>query len=125
MRILSLQQVIKLHDDLIQAFGGTSDIHDIRLLESALAAPFQTFDGEDLYPSLQAKAAQLGFGIAANHAFQDGNKRTGAHAMLVFLALNGIELSYTQEELASTFWAVADGKMDSAALLQWVIAHEI
>ena len=45
--------------------------------------------------------------------------------MLVFLALNGIELSYTQEELASTFWAVADGKMDSAALLQWVIAHEI
>ena len=79
MRILSLQQVIKLHDDLIQAFGGTSDIHDIRLLESALAAPFQTFDGEDLYPSLQAKAAQLGFGIAANHAFQDGNKRTGAH----------------------------------------------
>ena len=71
--------------------------------------------------SLQAKAAQLGFGIAANHAFQDGN----AHVMLVFLALNGIELSYTQEELASTFWAVADGKMDSAALLQWVIAHEI
>ena len=75
--------------------------------------------------SLQAKAAQLGFGIAANHAFQDGNKRTGAHVMLVFLALNGIELSYTQEELASTFWAVADGKMDSAALLHWVIAHEI
>lgn len=125
MRILSLQQVIKLHDDLIQAFGGASDIHDIRLLASALAAPFQTFDGEDLYPSLQAKAAQLGFGIDANHAFQDGNKRTGAHAMLVFLALNGIELSYTQEELASTFWAVADGKMDSAALLQWMIAHEI
>ena len=46
--------------------------------------------------SLQAKAAQLGFGIAANHAFQDGNKRTGAHVMLVFMALNGIELSYTQ-----------------------------
>lgn len=124
MKILSLQQVLALHDDLIQAFGGSPEIHDIGLLESALAAPFQTFGGEDLYPSLQAKAAQLGFGIAANHAFKDGNKRTGAHVMLVFLTLNGIELDYTQEDLSHTFWELADGKMDSAALLQWILSHE-
>ena len=63
--------------------------------------------------SLQAKAAQLGFGIAANHAFQDGNKRTGAHVMLVFLALNGIELSYTQKVLANSSW-VYDSSMASS-----------
>lgn len=125
MKTLSLQQVLALHNDLIREFGGAPEIHDIRLLESALAAPFQTFGGEDLYPSLQAKAAQLGFGIAANHAFKDGNKRTGAHVMLVFLALNGIELDYTQEELARAFWEVADGKKDSAALLQWILSHEV
>ena len=125
MKVLSLEQVLALHDDLIDAFGAAPEIHDLGLLESALAAPFQTFGGEDLYPSLQAKAAQLGFGIAANHAFRDGNKRTGAHVMLVFLALNGVELDYTQDELSSTFLKVADGKMDSAMLLQWVLDHQI
>ena len=125
MKVLSLERVRALHDDMIDAFGGAPEIHDLGLLESALAAPFQTFGGEDLYPSLQAKAAQLGFGIAANHAFRDGNKRTGAHVMLVFLALNGVELDYTQDELSSTFLKVADGKMDSAMLLQWVLDHQI
>ena len=52
MKTLSLQQVLALHNDLIREFGGAPEIHDIRLLESALAAPFQTFGGEDLYPSL-------------------------------------------------------------------------
>lgn len=125
MKLLSLEQVLKLHDDLVETFGGAPEIHDLGLLESALAAPFQTFGGEDLYPSLQAKAAQLGFGIASNHAFEDGNKRTGAHVMLVFLALNGVELEYTQEELAAVFLAVANGKMDSTSLLQWVLDHQI
>lgn len=62
------------------------------MLESALNTPFQTFEGEDVYPSLQQKAASLGFGLVKNHPFIDGNKRIGAHAMLVFLALNGVEL---------------------------------
>ena len=57
MKFLSLEQVLKLHDDLIETFGGAPEIHDLGLLESALAAPFQTFGGEDLYPSLQAKAS--------------------------------------------------------------------
>ena len=52
MKTLSLQQVLALHNDLIREFGGAPEIHDIRRLESALAAPFQTFGGEDLYPSL-------------------------------------------------------------------------
>ena len=99
MKTLTKEQVLYLHAELIEEFGGTDGIRDMGLLESAMYAPFQTFGGEALYPSVQAKAAKLGLGIVGNHPFLDGNKRTGAHVMLIFLALNGIELEYTQEEL--------------------------
>lgn len=99
MKILSKRQILLLHSALIEAFGGSDGVRDDGLLESALAAPFQTFDGEPIYPSVQSKAAQLGFGLIRNHPFVDGNKRIGAHAMLVFLELNGIVLRYEQQEL--------------------------
>ena len=124
MRMLSKNQVLALHAALLEEFGGTGGIRDMGMLESALAAPFQTFGGESLYPSLQAKAAQLGFGLVCNHPFLDGNKRTGAHVMLVFLALNGIELEYTQQELIDVTLSVARGETDSPALLQWILCHE-
>lgn len=97
---------------------------DEGLLESALAAPFQTFGGEPVYPSLQAKAAQLGFGLIRNHPFVDGNKRIGAHTMLVFLAVNGIELRYEQQELIDIILSVAAGQIDRQGLLQWILDHE-
>ena len=71
------------------------------MLNSALENPFQYFDGRELYPSIQAKAARLCYGLVKNHAMIDGNKRIGTHVMLVFLALNGVELKYTQEELTN------------------------
>lgn len=77
------------------------------LLDSALNTPFAAFGGRYLYPSLQAKAAQLGFGLVSNHPFVDGNKRIGAHVMLVFLAINGNELNYIQEELIDVILQVA------------------
>ena len=95
------------------------------MLESALAAPFQTFGGESLYPSIQSKAAQLGYGLVCNHPFLDGNKRIGAHVMLVFLALNGIEVEYTQQELIAAILSIACGEMDASALLKWILEHEI
>lgn len=88
--------MLALHSALIQEFGGMDGVRDEGLLESALAAPFQTFGGEPMYSSLQSKAAQLGFGLIRNHPFVDGNKRIDAHAMLAFLAVNGIELRYEQ-----------------------------
>ncbi|WP_195450861.1 type II toxin-antitoxin system death-on-curing family toxin [Anaeromassilibacillus sp. 1001302B_160321_C8] len=124
MRNLSKKQVLALHSDLIREFGGTEGIRDEGLLESALAAPFQTFDGEPAYPSLQAKAARLGFGLVSNHPFVDGNKRTGAHVMLVFLALNGVELCYGQEDLISIFLSVASGMSDWRDLQRWILEHE-
>ena len=125
MKILSVNQIIRLHKALIEAFGGTDGLRDERMLQSALAAPFQTFDGESIYPSLQAKAAQLGFGLVCNHPFLDGNKRIGAHAMLVFLSVNGVELRYEQQELVSIILEIAAGRATRAALLQRILDHEI
>ncbi len=88
MKTLSKEQVLRLHNALLETFGGTAGVRDDGLLESALNAPFATFGGQYLYPSVQAKAAQLGFGLVCNHPFVDGNKRIGAHVMLVFLAIN-------------------------------------
>ena len=87
MRRLSSEQVLELHDALLREFGGTAGVRDQGLIDSALNTPFATFGGKYLYPSLQAKAAQLGFGLVSNHPFVDGNKRIGAHVMLVFLSI--------------------------------------
>lgn len=124
MKTLSKNQVTALHSALIREFGGIDGIRDEGLLESALAAPFQTFGGEPVYPSLQAKAAQLGFGLIRYHPFVDGNKRIGAHTMLVFLAVNGIELRYEQQELIDIVLSVAAGQIDRQGLLQWILDHE-
>ncbi len=124
MKVLTKRQVILLHRQLIEAFGGTDGLREEDLLDSALQAPLQTFGGQDLYPSVQAKAAQLGFGLVRNHPFVDGNKRIGAHAMLVFLSLNGVELAYTQQELIDMILAVASGKAAARELLQWILTHQ-
>lgn len=125
MIILSKEQVLMLHEQLIAATGGINGVRDEGLLDSALANPFQSFGGEELYPSIQAKAAQLCYGLVKNHSMIDGNKRIGAHVMLVFLALNGYELSYEQEELVDIILCLAAGEMSVENLLQWIIEHQI
>lgn len=110
MKRLSEEQILMLHSQLIQQTGGSDGVRDYDLLESALETPFQSFGGRESYPTIQAKAARLGFGLIRNHSMLDGNKRIGTHAMLVFLALNGIELSYTQKELYEIILEVASGK---------------
>lgn len=121
---LSKEQVILLHKRLIETTGGSDGIRDIGMLDSALANPFQSFENKELYPSVQAKAAQLCFGIVKNHPMIDGNKRLGAHVMLVFLALNGYELVYTQQELSGAILDLASGKIDADDILQWIISHQ-
>lgn len=125
MKKLTKEQVILLHRELIEETGGADGIRDEGLLESALSAPFQSFDGMDSFPSTQQKAARPGFGLIKNHAFVDGNKRIGTHVMLVFLALNGIELEYTQEELSNIILRVASGDCAFESLLKWIVNHQI
>ena len=124
MKKLSKEQLLMLHTQLIQQTGGCDGVRDCNLLDSALETPFQSFGGDELYPTIQAKAARLGYGLIKNHCMIDGNKRIGVHVMLVFLALNGIELGYTQKELYETIFDVAAGKLDDEGLLSWVIEHQ-
>lgn len=123
MKTLSKSQILRLHSDLIRSSGGTDGVRDEGLLESALNAPFQTFAAQDLYPTVLEKAVRLGYGLICNHPFIDGNKRIGTHTMLVFLALNGIMLSYEDDDLISVILSVAAGKMNETALLQWMQNH--
>ena len=124
MIILSKEQVLKLHASLIKATGGSNGIRDEGMLDLALNNPFQSFGGKELYPSIQAKAARLCFGLVRNHAMQDGKKRLGTHVMLVFLALNGYELSYSQKELSDVILALASGNIGEKEILQWIIEHQ-
>ena len=122
---LSKSQVLLIHDQLIAETGGSSGLRDEGILDSALSAPFQTFGGEDVYPSLQQKAARLCFGLVKNHPFVDGNKRIGAHVMLVFLALNGVELQHSQTELSDIILQLAAGEINAEHLLRWILSHQV
>ena len=120
---LTKKQVISMHQAMISATGGTDGIRDEGLLESALEAPFQTFGGADIYPTLLQKAARLGFSLVSNHPFVDGNKRIGVHTMLVFLELNGVEIDCTQDELVEIGLSLASGKMSAEMLFEWLGNH--
>ena len=84
MKILSKKQIIMLHEAIINLTGGSVGIRDEGLLDSTIHSPFIAFDGEEIYPSIQQKGARLAFNLIKDHAFVDGNKRIGAHAILVF-----------------------------------------
>ena len=122
---LTKEQILLLHTQLIETTGGSDGIRDIGLLESALESPFQSYGGEELYPSIQAKAARLCYGLVKNHAMIDGNKRLGCHVMLVFLALNGYEMKYAQKELSDLILDVAADKKQCGDILQWLLMHQI
>ena len=120
MIVLTKEQILKMHEQLVERFGGEKGIREEGLFESAVMTPFQSYGGVELYPSVEEKAARLGFGLIKNHCLIDGNKRTGAHAMLVLLALNGLEMKYSQKELYETIIDVAAGKMGYEELVLWV-----
>ena len=125
MKKLTKEQILMIHNELICETGGSVGLRDEGLLDSALNVPFQGFGDVDNFPSLQQKGARLGYGLICNHAFVDGNKRIGAHIMLLFLSLNGIELEYTQEELSDLILNVAAGKLQFEDMVKWVIKHQV
>lgn len=120
---LTKQQVILLHREIIAESGGSPEIRDEGLLDSALNAPFQTFSGTELYPTILEKAARLGYSLIKNHAFVDGNKRIGAHTMLVFLAMNNIEIEYEDNDFTQLILGIAAGEISAEQLLAWLQSH--
>ena len=120
---ISAEDVILIHSRIIQGSGGSDGLRDSAGLEAAIAAPMQTFDGQELYPSDIEKIARLGFGLASNHAFVDGNKRIGAMMTQLLLKWNGYDLTLRSGELADMFIAIADGTAKEKDLLDWLSAH--
>ncbi len=118
------EKVMLLHRLLIEETGGEDGIRDVGLLESALEAPYMTFDGKELFPTKEEKAARLCAGLVSNHAFVDGNKRIGVYVLLTFLEVNGIPLEATDEELIEIGLALAKSEMKYEGLLAWIRAHE-
>lgn len=120
MMMFSNDKVLYLHRLLIEETGGSPDIRDIGLLDSALKGAYATFDGQELYPTKLEKAARLGFSLISNHAFVDGNKRIGMYIMLMFLELNGVKVTAKDQDVIDAGLSVADGRMGYEELLAWV-----
>lgn len=120
---ISAEDILLIHSRVIEGSGGLDGLRDRNGLEAAIAAPMQTFDGRELYPSDIEKIARLGFGLASNHAFVDGNKRISAMMTQLLLKWNGYDLTLRTGELADMFIAIADGTANGKDLLDWVYAH--
>lgn len=121
---IDFNNTLKLHKLLTDFTGGSNEIRDYFLLDSALNTSFQTFEGKELYPSLEEKGARLGFNLVQNHAFVDGNKRIGLLVMLTFLEINGINLKFTDDELVKIGLSLASGQMTYENLFDWIKTHE-
>ena len=121
---IDFNNTLKLHKLLTDFTGGSNEIRDYSLLDSALNTSFQTFEGKELYPSLEEKGARLGFNLVQNHAFVDGNKRIGLLVMLTFLEINGINLKFTDDELVKIGLSLASGQMTYENLIDWIKTHE-
>ena len=120
----SREKVLLLHKLITEETGGDPDVRDLALLDSALESAFQTFDGKELYPTKEEKAARIGFSLISNHAFVDGNKRIGMYILLTFLETNGIKIRPTNDEVARVGLAIADGKMKYDDLLKWILKNK-
>jgi death on curing protein len=113
--------VLAIHDQLIAEHGGADGIHDdVTLLESALARPRQLFAYGKAEPDIAALAAAYAFGIAKNHAFVDGNKRTSAVVTEAFLRLNGLGLTATDIEIVQTWSDLGAGLVTEPELIAWL-----
>lgn len=108
---LTLQEVLDIHQDQIERYGGESGILNRGHLDAALAQPQATWGGRSLYGDLFEMAAAYLFHLVQNHAFVDGNKRVGTIAAIVFLSLNGFDLDAHPDELERVVLSVARGEM--------------
>lgn len=119
----SKEKVLLLHKILAEATGGMSGVRDEAMLDSALESAYAGFEDKEFYPTKEEKGARLGYALISNHAFVDGNKRSGIYVMLSFLEMNGVPVQCSDEELVRIGLSVADGSMEYDELLQWVLDH--
>jgi death-on-curing protein len=118
--MIPFKEVELLHRILIDKFGGSHGIRDKAALESAISRPFQTFDGNDLYPSVFEKAASLIESILVNHPFIDGNKRTGYTLLRLYLIQNGLDINASQDNKYEFVIDIASGTLKYEGILSWL-----
>ena len=118
--MILLEDILHVHDFSIAKFGGSNGIREVGSLESAIARPFQSFDGNDLYPTIFDKAAALGERLIINHPFVDGNKRTGFLAMFALLENDGYLLSASQDEAYSFTIKISTGEIKFDKIVEWL-----
>ena len=123
MKKLNKDQILLLHSMAIKKTGGLDGIRDSGLLESALHSPFQSFENNELYPSIQGKAARLCYSLINNHPFIDGNKRIGILTMLVFLEINNVFINCEDEDIINLGLGVASGRYDAIYIKDWIIKY--
>jgi len=123
MILLSVEQVLFIHSRVIAETGGSHGLRDLGLLESAVARPQAAFGGKDMYSTLFEKTAALLDSLVNNHAFVDGNKRTGIVCAGIFMQMNGQELTSTQEEFENFAMLVATSHPSIRETSQWLENH--
>ena len=121
----SKDKILLLHRLVSEQTGGDIGVRDESLIESAISSAFQTFDGEELFKTIEEKAAKLGYALIANHAFVDGNKRIGMFVMITFMEVNGIKIFSTDSEVAELGLSVAGGQKCYEDVLNWIKDHEV
>lgn len=114
------EDIIDLHNLLIEKKGGLTGIRDENMLESAINSPFQTFDGQDFYPSPIDKIIRLSYNLATLHTFFDGNKRISALILMLGLEYNGYKLVAEKQIIIDKFWDLGAGKVNYYKLNEWV-----
>lgn len=122
---LTMEQVLIIHTDQIDRYGGSQGLRDLALLESALFRPQTTFAGRDLYPVLFDKAAALMHSLILNHPFVDGNKRTGVVSAFIFLELNGRKVKASNKEVISLALKVESKKLRINEISRWLLSHSL
>lgn len=123
MNILTLRQILMLHERMIQQYGGSSGVRDTEMLESAIARPFATFGGQDLYPDMFMKAGAFIQSIVKNHPFVDGNKRTAFAGTVMFLKTNGVLLTVSDDGAVSFMISVANENLGVDEIATWFKRH--
>jgi len=123
--MISVKQALEIHEIAVQKFGGSVGLRDSGGLESALARPFQTFGGEDLYPDFFSKAAAIGESIIINHPFIDGNKRTGYILMEAILRFGNIKINASNDELYNFVISISTGEKKFDEIVEWLKENTI
>ena len=123
MIVFDIETIENLHKIVVEYSGGSAGVREYGLLDSAINSIYQTFMGQELYPTIIEKGARLGYNLISNHAFVDGNKRIGILTMLTFLKVNGIELNYTDDDLIYLGLSTAKNSISYENLVDWLKNH--